>query len=341
MLVSIIGKDTYKVGEKVLKVGDEINLAEVSDIAVPDIGSIPAEKLRAKLIALNTWIRDTKQWLLNSLNICDDAYNEKLAVTCWDYVNAYRDWAFYVDILFKAIEKSLGGAPPLQIDPDSGKITVRQMKRDPREAMGESLNWTADMINRQIQFHRYEGVRAVITKLEPKATVRAFMTFDVKLLAKLGVPVITIPTMHLPLALVGDTAALAKAGTDAFEMLQSQVPICLIWTMGDTHYFIDMKEKVTPNQPGAQPAPLAATISDLRTKLGKPLHVSLMMFGDLSHIVKGKRGLVAAAIDAAGDSHCAMSVEGEAFAELSKGSGLKLEETLATSLKQLIAEEKK
>ena len=344
MLVSIIGENMFKVGERIFQVGDEVKLEEVPPIELPGFGSMAAEDLRQKLISINTWIKETKQSLLHDLHTNEDVYDEKMAVLCWEYANSYRDWAFYVDILFKGIERHLGGGPPLLIDPESGKVTIRAIKANPNEASAENLNWTRAMVIRQVQFQRYEGIRTVVKDLFGEHADKA--NFDIDLLTKTTLPCITLPIDTNSVNPLVDSkdpkdgvVALANAGTEAFAKLQSMVPVCLVWVTADKYIFIDMKEKIMPQQQGQPPMPPAVVLQQMQTHLGDPVHVGLLMFGDLSHITSGRSGLVACSISAAGEHHCALSIDGEEFTSLSSGDGLKIEKNLGTVLQALFKKE--
>jgi len=344
MLVSIIGENMFKVGEKVFQVGDEVSLEGVPPIEIPGFGSMPAEELRQKLIETNQWIRDTKQGLLQDLHLNEEVYNEGMAVLCWKYANAYRDWAFYVDLLFKGIEMFFGGGPPLLIDPESGKITIRSMKKTPTESGAENLNWTRAMVARQVQFNRYDGVRAIVKDLFGEHVKDAF--FDVDLLTKSALPCVTFPIATLSVNPLIDSkdpkdgvTALANAGTVAFAELQSMVPICLVWVTEEKYIFVDLKEKVMPQQQGQPPTPPAVVLQQASSHLGKPKEIGLLMFGDLSHITNGRSGLVACSISEAGEHHCALAIDGEEFSQLSAGDGLQIEENLGNVLKGFFKKE--
>ena len=346
MLVSIIGENMFKVGEKIFQVGDEVKLDEVPPIEIPGFGSMVAEDLRQKLVGINAWIRETKQKLLQDLHTNEEVYDEGMAVLCWEYANSYRDWAFYVDLLFKGIERHLGGGPPLLIDPESGKVTIRAMKGSPNEANAENLNWTRTMVARQVQFQRYEGIRAVVKQLFGEHANAAH--FDIELLTKTTIPCITLPIDTVADQAIVDSkdpmdgvTALAKAGTEAFAALQAMVPVCLVWVTKERYIFADMREKIMPQQqqPGQPPMPPAVVLQQAQTHLGEPEHVGLLMFGDLGHITTGRSGLVACSISASSEHHCALAVDGDKFTQLSAGDGLKIEENLGNVLQGLFKKE--
>lgn len=342
MLVSIIGENTFKVGDKIFEVNDEITLEDMPPVEIEDFGTMPAEELRQKLVKVNGWIRDTKENLISSLHMGNKAYREDDANLCWDYVNAHRDWAYMVDILFKAIEKHLGGSLPLMIDPDTGKITIRTLKQDPREPQPENLNWTRPMIARQVQYGRYEGVREVALHILGEDN-KENMKFSIDLLAELELPNILVDgdvVGELPLVDSKDPGAAAQAialaGKEAFAKHQAQAPVCLVWRTEKEYLFIDMKEKLIPQQ-GRQTLPLPISLQQVTKKLDTPQAAGLLMFGDLSLVSEGKTGLIAVVINDSGDEkHCALAMEGNEFTALSDGDGLKIEKGLADMLRALV-----
>jgi len=345
MLVSIISENTYKVGDRILQVGDEVDVTEVPDIDLNGIGSISAADLKQKLVDMNKWIRDTKEALIRRLHLSDAAYEEETAALTWEYVNAHRDWAFYIDVLFKAVEKHMGGGLPLQVDPDTCKISIRTLEKDPRSQTQETLNWTRSMISRQVQFQRYDGVRAVGNYLFGHDS-RESMTLDVGLLSKLQLPCITVPagTSAVNPLIDGESqkdgvVALANAGAEAFKKLQSNAPVCLVWVQEEGYTLVDVRERIMPSKPGQPGTPLPAALPVIEKTLGAPDMVGLLMFGDLSKVADGKRGLIAVSLKKGAQAHCALAVEGEEFNELSSGNGLKTEEVLAEALTALVEKE--
>lgn len=347
MLVSIIGGNTFKVGESVFEVGDVIDIAGMPPVEIEGFGSMSAEALREKLVEKNTWIRHTKEQLTTRLHMDESAYNEGDAKLCWDYINAHRDWAFQADLLFKAIELYLGGSLPLLIDPDTGKITVRVLRQNPNDPQPENLNWTRPMISRQVQYMRYEGVREVALTILGKAK-KDKMRFSIEHLAKLELPCILVDgdeTGELPLVDSEDSGAaaqaLAIAGKEAFAKHQAQAPVCLVWRTADEYFFIDMKEKLIQRQ-GQQTQPLHVSLRQLSQRLDPAQAIGLLMFGNLNLVSEGKNGLIAVVINNSGDEkHCALAMEGDEFSALSDGDGLKIEKGLADTLRTLVEKKKK
>ena len=348
MLVSIIGENTFKVGDRILIVGEEIDVTEMPPIEVSEAGSIPASALQQKLVDLNAWIRNTKEELLMALHLSEEAYNESTATMCWNYINAHRDWAFFVDLLFKAIEKHMGGGIPLLISPDTGKITVRTLQQNPQDKTPENLNWTHSMIGRQVQFPRYAGVRSIVKDLFGPDR-QSEVSFDVSLLASVGLPCLVVPKsdVEAPEALVDNenqedgVEALANVGVKAFKALQASAPVCLVWVEEEQYTFVDLKERLMSQQPGQAGTPLPVLLQQVQKVLGAPKVVGLLMFGDLGNIADGKRGLIAISDNGKTQAHFAMAVEGEEFEKLSSGKILNVADQLAEIFKTLVKKEEK
>jgi len=155
MLLSILDETTFMAGGKTYKVGEELNISEMTAPIVFTWGQTTVEQLNDHLKTIAAALRNTRSNLTNRLHVVDEAFDntaEELAIA---YENLERDWLYYSDVFYKAIQAHVGGMLPLLRNPETGVITVRQ--KQPQE----TLNYLREVCSQRVMFHNYEGIRHI------------------------------------------------------------------------------------------------------------------------------------------------------------------------------------
>ena len=159
MLLSILDEKTFMVGGKTFKVGTELKLDEMKTPVVFPWGEASVVEVNEHMAKTATLMRKTRTALSARLHMVEEDFDEEAARLSVDYENLERDWLYYSDVFYKAVQNHVGGQLPLIRDPDTGAITVRA--KQPQE----TLNYLRDVCSQRVRFHNYESMRPLALHL--------------------------------------------------------------------------------------------------------------------------------------------------------------------------------
>jgi hypothetical protein len=153
MLLSILDDKTFMVGGKTFKVGEELKLEEMTTPVVFPWGETSIVNLNEHLTKVANLLRETRGSLSSRLHEVEEDFDETAAKLAVKYESLERDWLYYSDLFYKALQEHVGGQLPLIRDPGTGTITIRA--KQPQE----TLNYLRDVCAQRVRFHNYESVR--------------------------------------------------------------------------------------------------------------------------------------------------------------------------------------
>lgn len=153
MLLSILDDKTFMVGGKTFKVGTELKLDEMKTPVTFPWGEASVVEVNEHMTKTATLMRKTRAALSARLHMVEEDFDEEAARLSVSYENLERDWLYYSDVFYKAVQDHVGGQLPLIRNPDSGAITVRA--KQPQE----TLNYLRDVCSQRVRFHNYESMR--------------------------------------------------------------------------------------------------------------------------------------------------------------------------------------
>lgn len=153
MLLSILDDKTFMVGGKTFKVGTELKLDEMKTPIVFPWGEASIVEVNEHMSKTATALRETRMALSARLHMVEEDFDEETALLSVSYENLERDWLYYSDVFYKAVQDHVGGQLPLIRNPETGAITVRT--KQPQE----TLNYLRDVCSQRVRFHNYESMR--------------------------------------------------------------------------------------------------------------------------------------------------------------------------------------
>jgi hypothetical protein len=183
MLLSILDDKTFMVGGKTFKVGEELKLEEMTTPVVFPWGETSIVNLNEHLTKVANLLRETRGSLSSRLHEVEEDFDETAAKLAVKYESLERDWLYYSDLFYKALQEHVGGQLPLIRDPGTGTITIRA--KQPQE----TLNYLRDVCAQRVRFHNYESVRHLALHLISGDKVRA--TIESELHIDTQVPIVS------------------------------------------------------------------------------------------------------------------------------------------------------
>ena len=279
MLLSILDEKTFMVGGKVYKVGTKLNLAEMATPLTLPWGHTCVPKLNEHLMQVSKMLRETRTNLANRLHEVDDDFDEVAACLAVDYESLERDWLYYSDLFYKAIQDHIGGQLPLIRDPETGDITVRPKQPN------ETLNYLRDVCAQRVRFHNYESMRHLALHMVggKKANVKIESEFHIET----QVPIVSADFL-------ADTTTakegwliewLEKAVVETYDSVVRYGPVAGVIWLHASHtesraYFLNAGALLRAGQ-GDPKLALTTAIQRCQDKLPHPYTMGFFIYGNM------------------------------------------------------------
>ncbi len=285
MLLSILNDKTFMVGSKTYKVGEKLNLAEMKTRVIFPWGETSIVDLNEHLTAVSDLLRTTRKKLSARLHEVDDDFDEVAARLSIDYEAFERDWLFYSDVFYKAIQRNIGGNLPLVRDPGTGEITIRT--KQPQE----TLNYLRDVCTQRVRFHNYESIRHLALHLA--GSVKDQVAIESELHIDTQVPIVSANSAGEQSTLKDKSLIdwLEDAVIATYDKVTKYGPVAGIVWAHDKHYFLNAGALLRAGQ-GDPKLALTTAIQRCVGKLPKPSAIGFFIYGNMPIVDEKARGVL-------------------------------------------------
>jgi hypothetical protein len=324
MLLSILNENTFMVGAKTYKVGEELNLDEMTKPVSFPWGETTVVKLNEHLKTVSAELRTTRMALSGRLHMVEEDYDDEAAKLALEYENLERDWLYYSDTFYKAIQDHVGGQLPLIRDPESGSITVRA--KQPQE----TLNHLRDVCAQRVMFHNYESIRHLALHLA--GGEKADVAIESELHINTQVPIVSANFMGEKSATKDKPLIqwMEEAVSATYDKVTRYGSVAgIVWAHSESElegraYFLNAGALLRAGQ-GDPKLALTTAIQRCQKELPKPFAMGFFIYGQMPVVDEKARGvLISTLLD-----------DGGAYKILTVGEGQKLttaEQSTETSL---------
>lgn len=294
MLLSILDDKTFMVGVKTYKVGEELKLAEMTAPVVFPWGETSIVNLNEHLTEVSKRLRETRMSLSTRLHEVEEDFDEVAARLSLDYESFERDWLYYSDIFYKAIQDHIGGQLPLIRDPATGNITIRA--KQPQE----TLNYLRDVCAQRVRFHNYESMRHLALHLTGGKKSEVAIESEIHINAQ--VPVVSAnymgpesATKYRPLIQWLEEAVVAT-----YDEVTRYGPVAgIVWASSNKPneplygraYFLNAGSLLRQGQ-GDPKLALTTAIQRCQGKLPKPFAMGFFIYGNMPIVDEKARGVL-------------------------------------------------
>jgi hypothetical protein len=290
MLLSILDEKTFMIGSRTFKVGDVLDLTEMKEPVVFPWGETSVSDLNDHLTVVSELLRTTRKGLSERLHLVEDEFDVTAAQLSLDYENYERDWLFYSDFFYKAVQSQLGGQLPLIRDPSTGVITIRA------KSAQESLNYMRDVCCQRVRFHQYESVRSLA--LHIAGNKKEDVLIESELHINTRVPLVSALREDEPnttnVAVIDRLKAAIIATYD--EVTRYGPAAGMMWShnVDETHSRDYLLNAGALLQQGQGDPKLAFTTAIQRSKdeLPKPYAMGFFIYGNMDVVEKGAKGVL-------------------------------------------------
>jgi len=353
MLLSILDEKTFMIGAKTFRVGEELSLEEMTEPIVFPWGQTTVVKINEHLTEISKELRTTRMALSNRLHEVEDDYDEETANLALKYENLERDWLYYSDTFYKAIQDQIGGQLPLIRDPETGVITIRA--KQPQE----TLNHLRDVCAQRVNFYNYESIRHLATHLA--GGVKGDVAIESEIHIDTQVPTVSAN-------LVGEKTAtkdrplidwLTSAVTDTYDQVVRYGSVAgIVWVhhaspLEGRAYFLNAGALLRQGQ-GDPKLAFTTAIQRCKDTLPTPVAMAFFVFGNVPVVDEKARGVLITTLhdDDSGAYKILTASQGQKLSTVDSGSATelllskegeepKLDPTIIEAAKAAMAVEKK
>lgn len=289
MLLSILDDTTFMAGGKTYRVGNELNISEMTTPVILPWGQTTIHHINEHLKTVATSLRNTRSNLVNRLHAVDEAFDGTAADLAIVYENLERDWLYYSDIFYKAIQAHIGGMVPLLRDPETGVITVRP--KHPQE----TLNYLRDVCSQRVKFHNYESIRHIALGMVDGEL--DLVSIESGLHISTQVPIVSADCLRDPETFEELLDQLQTVVVSTYDKVTRYGPVAgIMWSHDRTdghviNYFLNASALL---QSGQFDPKLAFTTAMARCKdeLPKPFAIGFFIYGNMPIVNEKARGIL-------------------------------------------------
>ena len=341
MLLSILAEDTYMVNGKTWKVGDVI---PIEGIMTGVAGrAMTVAELNDELVGIRGALAEIRANLLTRLAETSDVFDEKAAELAWSYEETQRDWLYYSDCLYRAIQKHYGGQLPINRDPVTGAMKIR--KHQP----GEALNYLRDICGNTVQWPKYDGIVRIARKLRPAGSETAKIWFHEDAANKSSYPYVMAAAEMSAESQVADR--LCAAMTDQFgDLRRYGYPMLLLWKLDDASCLLfevstslGQQQRQGPKESYNQA--IRRIVATMKTANKEPSMLAFAMVGTYEHEKgegrKPSLAIITGEVSKEYERHSVALVSDTEIDVVSRGEGLKTDEDVAKAFRAAVGREVK
>jgi hypothetical protein len=261
----------------------------------------------------------------------------------WSYEETQRDWLYYSDCLYRAIQKHYGGQLPITRDPLTGAMKIR--KHQP----GEALNYLRDICGNNVQWPKYDGIVRIAKKLRPAGSETAKLWFHEDAANKTSYPYIMAAAEMSVESQVADR--LCASMTDQFgDLRRYGYPMCLLWKLDDASCLIfevstslGQQQRQGPKESYNQA--IRRIVATMKAAGKEPSMLAFAMVGTYEHEKgegrKPSMAIIAGEVSKDYERHIIALVDDQTIDVVSRGEGLKTDEDVAKALRAAVGREVK
>ena len=341
MLLSILAEDTYMVNGKTWKVGDVI---PIEGIMTGVAGrAMTVAELNDELVGIRGALAEIRANLLTRLAETSDVFDEKAAELAWSYEETQRDWLYYSDCLYRAVQKYYGGQLPINRDPLTGAMKIR--KHQP----GEALNYLRDICGNTVQWPKYDGIVRIAKKLRPAGSETAKIWFHEDAANKSSYPYVMAAAEMSAESQVADR--LCAAMTDQFgDLRRYGYPMLLLWKLDDASCLLfevstslGQQQRQSPKESYNQA--IRRIVATMKAANKEPSMLAFAMVGTYEHEKgegrKPSLAIITGEVSKEYERHSVALVSDTEIDVVSRGEGLKTDEDVAKAFRAAVGREVK
>jgi len=281
MLLSILDEKTFMIGTTTFKVGEKVNLGEMAPIVFP-WGTTTVSALNEHLSQIAKRLRETRNALSNRLHVSEEAFDEEAANLALDYESLERDWLYYSDLFYKAIQANVGGNLPLIRNPDNGEITIRAKQPN------ETLNYLRDVCSQRVRFYNYEAPRHLAMHLA--GNKRDNVSIESELHIDTQVPIVSATFENLDAERTRSWMEKAVRATYD-QVIRYGAVAGILWVTEDRAYFLNAGALLRAGQ-GDPKLALTTAIQRCQGKLPVPEALGFFIYGNMPIVDEKARGVL-------------------------------------------------
>lgn len=287
MLLSILDDNTFMVGDKTFRVGDEIEIDEIDSTGnwkyvTPWGDEVSLKKINDYLRELTENIRATREDLLLRLHRVQEEYDSVAAEDTLRLEVLEREWLYYSDVLFRTIQRSLGGHLPMIRDADTGKISVRE--RRSQNGRPETLNYLRDVCSARVQYHGFVAVRAIAMAYAKNDLNK--VNIGAWIFQKSKVPVVSAENDE-----VGLDQWLEQAAVQSYDEVIKYGPgVGVVWNTDELVYFLNAAKLLRETQ-GDPKMALINAMNRCSDYMPTPTELGFFIYGNMP-VKENSRGVL-------------------------------------------------
>ena len=290
MLLTILDETTFMVGGKTHKVGDVLDLAAMTTPVPFPWGDATIVQINEHLKTVSTRLRKTRLDLSTRLHMVEEAYDEEAARLSVEYEDLERDWLYYSDTFYKAIQMHIGGQLPLIRDPETGTITIRA--KQPQE----TLNYLRDVCAQRVMFHNYESVRHLA--LHFANGHRENVSIESETHIETRIPIVSAEYVQLgplPENWLHEAVVATYDNVTRYGSVAGIAWTCKLEGSAGRVYFLNAGALLRAGQ-GDPKLALTTAIERCKTVLPKPFEMSFFIYGNMPIADENARGVLISVI---------------------------------------------